>query len=95
MLNENQLQDLRNLNYALLNAQQSQAATLRAAVEGEHHIVTPQDTIRGLYTIVADMARVADLNINTDGEEGCPPCNTIIEELACVGCPFVHLEAKR
>ena len=40
---------------------------------------------------LADIYKLAEVNqlpINTDGEEGCPPCGTISEEEACVGCPF-------
>lgn len=33
-------------------------------------------------------AEAANLPINTDGEPGCPPCNTIDDESSCVGCPY-------
>lgn len=33
-------------------------------------------------------AEAAGLSINMDGDDGCPPCNTIEDEESCVGCPY-------
>jgi hypothetical protein len=38
-------------------------------------------------------AEAAKLPINDDWEHGCPPCNTIPEEEACVGCPHALRDA--
>lgn len=33
-------------------------------------------------------AEAANLQINWDGNDGCPPCNTLDEDDSCVGCPY-------
>jgi hypothetical protein len=95
MLTQEQLQKLRDLNYALLGQQQSQGTILREAVGGQHCIITPQDTVRAVYSIVVEMAETAGIAIcmDSDDEGRCAPCNTIDLENACLNCPT--LEAKR
>lgn len=94
-LKTEQLDKLKDLNYALFLCQQGQRDTLEEESKGEYNIVTAQDNIRGLYGIVVEMAQAAGIAFNTDmDDEGrCPPCNTIPIEDACLNCPT--LEAKR
>jgi hypothetical protein len=33
-------------------------------------------------------ASAAGLPINSDWDNGCPPCNTVDDEDSCVGCPY-------
>lgn len=47
--------------------------------------------MRAIDKELADLIRKAreqGLVINTYGEEGCPPCGTIVEEETCFGCPY-------